>query len=106
MLEALDGHEALRICQEHPNPIHLLVTDMVMPRMSGWELAKRLASLRPDTRVLYVSGYTDEAVVPQSVLEAGGAFLRKPFTPDELARKVRAVLEAPRHDKPADPPSL
>ena len=96
VLEARHGAEALEISQHHDGPIHLMVTDVVMPQMSGRELAQRLAPLRPEMRVLYMSGYTDDAIVRHGVLEAGTAFLSKPFTPDALAAKVREVLDTPR----------
>ncbi len=95
ILEARHGAEAIEISERHDGPIHLLVTDVVMPHMSGRELAQHLAPLRPDMRVLYMSGYTDDAIVRHGVLEAGTAFLSKPFTPDALAAKVREVLDAP-----------
>ncbi len=75
-------------------PIHLLVADVVMPGANGRELACRLAESRPDTKVLYVSGYTDDAIVHHGVLERGLNFPHKPFTPAALARKVREVLDA------------
>jgi len=93
VLEAPHGGAALDIAAQHHGPIHLLVTDVVMPGLSGRQLADRLARLRPDTKVLYVSGYTDDAVVRHGVLEAGIAYLQKPFTIDSLARKVREVLD-------------
>jgi PAS domain S-box-containing protein len=93
VLEARHGAEALEISQRHQGPIHLMVTDVVMPQMSGRELAQRLAPVRPDMKVLYMSGYTDDAIVRHGVLGAGMAFLSKPFTPDALAAKVREVLE-------------
>ena len=93
VLEAQRPDDALLIAERHSGPIHVLVTDVVMPKMNGRDLARRLAPLRPETRVLYISGYTDEAIVRHGVLDPGTAFLEKPFTPDELARKVREVLD-------------
>ncbi|MBI4483969.1 MAG: response regulator [Acidobacteria bacterium] len=96
VLEAQNGREALEICKRHEGPIHLMVTDVVMPQMSGRDLADRAAQLRPGIKLLYLSGYTGKAIVQHGVLEPGVAFLQKPFTPDALARKVREVLDAPR----------
>ncbi len=93
VLEASEGDEALRLSLEHAGPIHLLVTDMVMPRMSGLEVAARLTAQRPDMKVLYMSGYAEEAVSRHGRLDPGSAFLEKPFTPETLARKVREVLD-------------
>jgi CheY-like chemotaxis protein len=95
VLEARHGAEALEISERHQGPIHLMVTDVVMPQMSGRELAQRLQPIRQDMRVLYMSGYTDDAIVRHGVLGAGMAFLSKPFTPDALALKVREVLDTP-----------
>jgi len=93
VLEARHGAEALEVSNQHAGPIHLMVTDVVMPQMSGRELAQRLATLRPDLKVLYMSGYTDDAIVRHGVLASGIAFLSKPFTPDALALKVRELLD-------------
>ena len=92
VLEARHGDEALAICERHSEAIHLMLTDVVMPGMNGRELAERLARLRPETKVLYMSGYTDNAIVIGGVLNGRAVFLQKPFTPDALARKVREVL--------------
>jgi PAS domain S-box-containing protein len=93
VLEAANGAEALAVCQQHPGPIHLLLTDVVMPGMSGRALAERAARLRPDLPVLYMSGYTDDDVVRHGVMQAAAAFLQKPFRLDDLLRKVREVLD-------------
>ena len=74
--------------------IDLMVVDVVMPEISGPELVRQLAPLRPGTHVLYISGYTDEAIVHHGIPESGAAFLQKPFLPDALARKVREVLDS------------
>jgi PAS domain S-box-containing protein len=95
VIEARNGDDAIRICKEHPGPIHLLATDVVMPGMSGRQLAESLRSVRP-LRVLFLSGYTDDAVVRHGVLEAEADFLQKPFTPVALANKVRQILDRPK----------
>jgi len=94
VIEAMDGDEALQISAQHPGKIELLLTDTVMPRMSGPILSQRLKTARPETKVLYMSGYTNDAVVLHDMLESGVAFLQKPFRPDDLARKVREVLDS------------
>jgi PAS domain S-box-containing protein len=93
VLAARDGDEALLICEQHKDPIHLLLTDVVMPRMSGHELAKRLESSHPEAKVLYMSGYTDNAIVLHGVLVEGVNYIQKPFTVNALTKKVREVLE-------------
>jgi len=94
VLETAGGPAALALVKSHPGPIHLLLTDVVMPGMSGRELADRLTADRPELRVLFMSGYTDDAVVRHGMLEPGLAYLQKPFCPDVLAEKVREVLDA------------
>ncbi len=93
MLEAQDGGEALQVCEEHRGPIHLLITDVVLPGMSGRQLAVCLAGRRPEMKVIYMLGYTDEAIVQHGVLEEGILFLQKPFSLDVLASVVREGLE-------------
>jgi len=94
VLEAPSGRDALNIAMKRQAPIHLLLTDVVMPEMSGRELAEQFCELRPSAKVLYMSGYTDDAVVLHGILSAGIAYLQKPFSPATLARKVREVLDA------------
>ncbi len=96
VLEARHGHEAIDICERYQEPIHLMVTDVIMPQMSGRELAERLAPMLPDMKVLYMSGYPDNTIVQHGVLEPGTAFLQKPFTLNALELKVREVLDASR----------
>ena len=94
VLEAQNGADALLVCEQHPAQIDLLLTDVVMPRMNGRELAQRLQQLRPGLKVLYMSGYTDDAIVRNGLLHATLAFIQKPVTPEPLARKLREVLDA------------
>jgi PAS domain S-box-containing protein len=93
VLSAPNAAEALALSEAHEGTIDLLVSDVVMPRMSGPELAKRIAPMRPAMKVLCMSGYTDDSIVRHGVLDAGVAFLQKPITPSALASKVRAVLD-------------
>jgi two-component system, cell cycle sensor histidine kinase and response regulator CckA len=94
VLVAANGGSALLICERHPGAIELLVTDVVMPEMGGIEAAERLVQLRPAMKVLFMSGYTDNAIIDQGVLNDGINFIQKPFTPDALARKVREVIDS------------
>jgi two-component system cell cycle sensor histidine kinase/response regulator CckA len=93
VLTASSGRHALELSTTFPDRIHAIVTDVVMPGMSGPTLVARVETTRPDIRVLYMSGYADDTMAQHGVLEAGTSFLRKPFTPDELARTVREVLD-------------
>lgn len=95
VLEARDGADALRVAAEFEGRIDLLITDVVMPVISGSELAEQLVRIRSGIRVLYLSGYTDDAVVRHGVIHSEMSFLQKPFSPDGLARKVREVLDRP-----------
>jgi two-component system, cell cycle sensor histidine kinase and response regulator CckA len=99
VLQARDGVEAFRVAQQCQDPIHLLLTDVIMPRMSGPQLAELLAPDRPGMRVLFMSGYADEAITGSGTPEAGSAFLEKPFKLAQLARKVREVLDAGPADR-------
>lgn len=93
VLTAQDGEESLRIGQSHDGPIHLMLTDMVMPHMSGPEVAKRLAPVRPDMKILYMSGYAEDSGNGDEEGMGGEAFLQKPFRPEALVRKVRELLD-------------
>ncbi|MGH7548774.1 MAG: PAS domain S-box protein [Gemmatimonadales bacterium] len=95
VLEAPSAEAALDLAGRYSGPIHLLLTDVVMPGMSGRNLAARLASLRPEARVIYMSGYTEDAITRHGVLEPGLEYIQKPFTPEGIARRVRDVLDAP-----------
>jgi len=94
VLEAQHGREALDICEHYSRPIHLMVTDVVMPQMSGKELAEQLAPNRPEMKILYMSGYPDNSIVQHGVLEPGTEFLQKPFALNTLEAKVRELLDA------------
>jgi PAS domain S-box-containing protein len=95
VMVAADGEKALKMSAAYSETIHILITDMIMPRMGGSELRKDIIKQRPDIKVLFMSGYTDDSVVHSGIVEADIAFIEKPFTPDSLARKIREVLDAP-----------
>ncbi len=94
VLEAGNGTEALALAERHSGPIHLLLTDVIMPQMNGRELSERLKARRPGLKVLFMSGYTDDAVLRHGVVTEDLQFIQKPFTPSALAGKMRTVLDA------------
>jgi PAS domain S-box-containing protein len=100
VLEAADGEAAIRLAAKFGGHIHLLITDVVMPNLGGRDLAEMFAQTYPNTKVLFMSGYTDDAIVRHGILQEDIAYLQKPFTPESLARKVRAVLDANIGDRP------
>jgi PAS domain S-box-containing protein len=104
LLEASNGFEAIKIVQKHVGPIDLVVSDVVMPHLSGRQLAERLEAIRPGLKILFVSGYTDDSVVRHGVIADDVAFLQKPFTPTMLAQKVREVLDDAKLHTPANLP--
>ncbi len=95
VLEARDASEALKICEQHQDPIHLLLTDLVMPGMNGRELAKRLSSWRPELKVLFMSGYAEDVFLNQGKFGQALSYIQKPFQVNALTRKVRELLDAP-----------
>jgi CheY-like chemotaxis protein len=105
VLAAASGVEALQMAARHVGPIHLLLTDVVMPGMRGHEVALLLESARPEMKVLYVSGYPDASIVHQGLLKPGLAFLQKPFGPDVLARAVRELLDVRDGDRRVPSPA-
>ena len=104
VLNARDGDEALAVATAHPTPIDLLLTDVVMPGMSGFALASRVAALHAETKVLYISGYADDyEVIREGLTDSGRPFLLKPFSQADLFKKVDEVLKAPRATTPISP---
>jgi len=103
VIAAENAGEALLLCERHSGKIDLLITDVVMPHMSGPDLARRLVSIQPETKVLCMSGYTDDTIVRHGVLESGVAFIQKPITPASLARKVREILDGARGNSSSVP---
>jgi len=95
VLVAASPSEAVLLCEESPERIDLVLTDVIMPKMNGRQLAERLRSLRPEIRVLFMSGYTDDMILQNGILELGASFIQKPMMPDALTRKVRDVLDRP-----------
>lgn len=93
VLQGRNGVEATAVAAAHPGPIHLLVTDVIMPRMGGRETAAAVVEIKPDARILFVSGYTDDEMLRGGIVDANVPFLQKPYTPMTLARKVREVLD-------------
>jgi DNA-binding NtrC family response regulator len=92
VIEAAGGWEALAICERYDGPIHLVLTDMVMPRMSGRELVGHLDGVRPGMKVMYMSGFTEDMAALQGLKDEGTLFMEKPFTPDALRSRVRRLL--------------
>jgi two-component system cell cycle sensor histidine kinase/response regulator CckA len=93
VLDARNGSDAMLLCEQQKGPIHLLLTDIVMPLMSGKQLAERMVGMRPETRILYMSGYADNTIIEHGVVEPSAAFLSKPIVPESLLRKLRQVLD-------------
>ena len=96
VLEAVNGKDALDVCAQYESPIDLVMTDVIMPQMGGRELAEKLEPLLPEAKVLYMSGYTDDAIVHYGVLDESVYFLEKPFDPNALVKKVREMLDWPQ----------
>jgi PAS domain S-box-containing protein len=102
VLEASNGADALKVAEAQESPVDLVVTDIVMPEMGGSELAERIREKQPDARILFTSGYTEDAAMRQSFLQAGESFIEKPFTPASLSRRTREVLDSRGNGRPED----
>jgi DNA-binding NtrC family response regulator len=100
VLEAADGYEALRVIEQHKSTIHVPLTDVIMPLMNGRDLAVRLKSIRPEIKVIYMSGYTDDMLAFHGIAQPEIDFIQKPFTRAELETKLRAVLAADKKTRP------
>jgi CheY-like chemotaxis protein len=94
VLEARDGREGISVSEAHQGKIDLLVSDVVMPELGGREMAERILRTRPDIKLLFMSGHTQDVILKEGI-KAGAAFLQKPFAPSELAHKVREILDSP-----------
>ncbi len=94
VLEARSGKAGLSVCETYVGPIHLLISDVIMPEMGGVELKAKVVKLRPGIKILFMSGYTDESITASGVFNSETAFIEKPFSPDGLARKIREVLDS------------
>ena len=105
VLEARDGDEALLICETQKGVIHIMITDVVMPRMSGRELANRLTPLHPEMQIFYMSGYSDSELAPFGIAEPSKTIIPKPFRPLDLVRKVREFLDTSKEVLDNSPPS-
>ena len=96
VLEASGGGDALLICEQYPLPIHVMLSDVVMPRMSGREVWERLSPMRPNMKILFMSGYTDDGIVHHGVLSSEFAFVQKPLMPSQLLAQLRLVIDKGR----------
>jgi CheY-like chemotaxis protein len=94
VLEAANGEDGVHVAAGHPGPIHLIISDVVMPRMGGWDLAEKVGEIRPGIKVLFISGYADDESLRSGLPQTSKTFLQKPFSPSTLAAKVRQSLDS------------